>query len=159
MSRYIPDDIKSIIWRRDGGRCIVCGSNKDLEYDHIIPFSKGGATTKNNLQLLCKKHNRQKKDFIDAGFIVSKNITDWMKENLLEELLNDIENELEDFYEEEMAWFKGYIIKGDKKTEFDDKKGREEYLEYYNYRKEQIKYGRKIVELIRNKKITIEGFK
>mgnify|MGYP006168211357 CR=1 FL=1 len=33
-----------------------------LEYDHIVPFSKGGKTTFRNLQLLCRTHNRMKSD-------------------------------------------------------------------------------------------------
>ena len=35
---------------------------EDMEADHIIPWSKGGKTTDDNLQMLCKRHNRIKKD-------------------------------------------------------------------------------------------------
>ena len=38
----------------------ICGSNEDLEYDHIVPYSRGGKTTYRNLQLLCQRHNRMK---------------------------------------------------------------------------------------------------
>ena len=59
-SRKIPQSVKDNVWRRDKGRCVECGSNKDLEFDHIIPFSKGGANTYRNLQLLCESCNRKK---------------------------------------------------------------------------------------------------
>jgi hypothetical protein len=58
--QQIPQHIKTAVWQRDQGRCIQCGSNQYLEYDHIIPLSKGGATSMNNLQLLCRKCNSQK---------------------------------------------------------------------------------------------------
>ena len=48
------------VWRRDNGRCVVCGSQEKLEYDHIIPISMGGSNTERNIQLLCEKHNRSK---------------------------------------------------------------------------------------------------
>jgi flagellar biosynthesis chaperone FliJ len=57
---YIPDDVKIFVWRRDEGRCVKCGSQENLEFDHIIPFSKGGNSTARNLQLLCEKCNRSK---------------------------------------------------------------------------------------------------
>jgi 5-methylcytosine-specific restriction endonuclease McrA len=42
------------MWRSiDGGQCVQCRSNFDIQYDHIIPFSTGGATTIENLQILC----------------------------------------------------------------------------------------------------------
>lgn len=60
----IPDDVKLIVWRRDQGRCVKCGSNVELQYDHIIPFSRGGANTVANLQILCGRCNRAKSDSI-----------------------------------------------------------------------------------------------
>jgi len=60
----IPQDIMDKVWNRDGGKCVKCGSQENLEFDHIIPFSKGGATTYRNLQLLCKKCNLKKLDNI-----------------------------------------------------------------------------------------------
>jgi len=56
----IPDSVKSFVWNRDGGKCVKCGSRENLEFDHIIPLSKGGSNTARNIQLLCEKCNRQK---------------------------------------------------------------------------------------------------
>jgi hypothetical protein len=56
----IPDDIKLLVWERDHGKCVKCGSNVELQYDHIIPFALGGANTPENLQVLCGKCNRAK---------------------------------------------------------------------------------------------------
>ena len=58
--RSIPDDVKTFVWKRDDGVCINCGSNENLEYDHIIPVSKGGSSTARNIQLLCEECNRSK---------------------------------------------------------------------------------------------------
>jgi len=56
----IPNELANAVWNRDGGRCCFCNSNENLEFDHIIPVSKGGATTFQNLQLLCKPCNIRK---------------------------------------------------------------------------------------------------
>lgn len=56
----IPSDVKKAVWKRDGGKCVYCGSQVDLEYDHIIPIAKGGSSTTQNIQILCKKCNRKK---------------------------------------------------------------------------------------------------
>lgn len=63
-SRRIRQSTKDKVWRRDEGKCVECGSNENLEFDHIIPFSKGGANTYRNIQLLCQNCNRSKSDKI-----------------------------------------------------------------------------------------------
>jgi hypothetical protein len=64
VDRRISTQTKNAVWRRDGGRCVECGSQERLEYDHIIPVSKGGSNTERNIQLLCEKCNRKKNDKI-----------------------------------------------------------------------------------------------
>ena len=59
-TRSIPQDVKIAVSVRDQGRCVQCGSAEDLHYDHKIPWSKGGANTANNIQLLCGTCNRRK---------------------------------------------------------------------------------------------------
>ena len=56
----IPDEVKIFVWQRDKGKCVKCGSNKNLEFDHIIPLSLGGSNTARNIQLLCEDCNREK---------------------------------------------------------------------------------------------------
>lgn len=59
-TRSIPQDVKIQVAVRDQGRCRQCGSAQDLHYDHVIPWSRGGANTVNNIQLLCGPCNRRK---------------------------------------------------------------------------------------------------
>jgi 5-methylcytosine-specific restriction endonuclease McrA len=58
----IPKEVRKAVFDREGGRCVECGSTFDLQYDHILPFALGGATTVENLQLLCSTCNQEKSD-------------------------------------------------------------------------------------------------
>jgi SAD/SRA domain/HNH endonuclease len=59
--RIIPSHVKVAVWQRDGGVCVQCGSNQNLHFDHILPYSKGGTSdSSENIQLLCMRHNIQK---------------------------------------------------------------------------------------------------
>lgn len=64
ISRHISQQVKDLVWNRDNGQCRECGSNERLEFDHIIPFAKGGSNTYRNIQLLCEPCNRTKSDKI-----------------------------------------------------------------------------------------------
>ncbi len=64
-TRMIPSEVKAAVWKRDGGKCVVCGATTNLHFDHIIPFSKGGSSlVAENIQLMCAKHNLAKRDKI-----------------------------------------------------------------------------------------------
>jgi hypothetical protein len=56
----IPEAVRMFVWQRDQGKCVKCGSQVNLEFDHIIPVADGGADTERNIQLLCERCNREK---------------------------------------------------------------------------------------------------
>jgi hypothetical protein len=56
----IPERVRHEVWRRDRGTCVQCGSRQRLEFDHIIPVSRGGSNTTRNLELRCEPCNRRK---------------------------------------------------------------------------------------------------
>ena len=50
---------------KQGGVCPKCGGHfayEDMQGDHVTPWSRGGHTEYGNLQMLCKKCNREKSD-------------------------------------------------------------------------------------------------
>lgn len=52
------------IFKRDGFECVYCGSKKDLTLDHVLPKSKGGNDSWDNLVSCCKKCNNEKDDLL-----------------------------------------------------------------------------------------------
>jgi len=60
----IPEDVKLLVWARDGGCCVRCGSKQELHFDHIIPVAKGGGNSEANIQILCQMCNLKKSDRI-----------------------------------------------------------------------------------------------
>lgn len=64
VKRAFPEDVKQRVYRKQEGRCAHCGRKfdiKDMQADHITPWSKGGHTIEENCQMLCAKCNNQKK--------------------------------------------------------------------------------------------------
>ena len=63
--RAFTDSQKRAAFERQGGVCPKCGKRfafEEMEGDHIIPWSKGGKTVPENLQMLCKLDNATKGD-------------------------------------------------------------------------------------------------
>lgn len=80
-SRYIPNDVKSLVMIRDNSTCKMCGRSVTQDHikihlDHIVPLEWGGTTTSDNLQCLCKDCNEGKKNWV-----ASENPTLMMKLN------------------------------------------------------------------------------
>lgn len=62
--RHVPRDIMLKVVRRDGQICQICQKpvrDEEVEFDHIIPFSRGGPATADNLRLTCRSCNRKKR--------------------------------------------------------------------------------------------------
>ena len=61
-----PGDMAAVLkYARDGGRCTFtsdighrCEERKDLEFDHIDPYARGGEATVSGIRLLCRAHNQ-----------------------------------------------------------------------------------------------------
>lgn len=65
-TRLIPSQVKKDVWKRDQGKCVLCGESKNLHFDHDLPFSRGGTSLSvNNVRLLCVKCNLRKSDKIE----------------------------------------------------------------------------------------------
>lgn len=60
VKERIPGAVRRAVYERDAYRCVVCGTWLDLTLDHIVPESKGGQATVDNLQTMCRSHNSQK---------------------------------------------------------------------------------------------------
>ena len=56
----IPRTLAKQVFERDEYRCRACKTHVDLTVDHVHPESKGGATSFDNLQTLCKPCNSRK---------------------------------------------------------------------------------------------------
>lgn len=80
--RRIPQRVKDLVWRRDGGQCVHrepdgqrCAERGGLEYDHIVPYALGGPSNNPaNIRLLCKAHN-----LIWARRVLGQAATKWSR--------------------------------------------------------------------------------
>jgi 5-methylcytosine-specific restriction endonuclease McrA len=69
-TRTITVRLRFMVLKRDNFKCCACGASPakdpsvELHIDHIIPWSKGGETTIDNLQTLCSKCNLGKSDLM-----------------------------------------------------------------------------------------------
>ena len=68
---YIPVNLKDQIQQQDRGRCCYCltqeiNSGIALSFDHILPQSRGGTTSFENVCLACRSCNEFKSDQVEA---------------------------------------------------------------------------------------------
>lgn len=63
ISRNIPLSVKFKVFRRDNQVCQQCGKNvafDEINFDHIIPWSKGGSSDESNIRMLCEACNKKR---------------------------------------------------------------------------------------------------
>ena len=82
--RHIPAAVRCEVWSRDSGRCAFigphgrCSETGFLEFHHVVPYARGGASDAVNLELRCRAHNgyEAERDFGEARPIDSRSTPD-----------------------------------------------------------------------------------
>ena len=85
----IPKKVKKIVWERDKGRCILCGSPSAAPNAHYIPRSQSGLGIPENVVTLCLKCHME---YDNSGLrntlkqqikaYLTEQYPDWSEENL-----------------------------------------------------------------------------
>jgi hypothetical protein len=81
-TRHVPAAVRRKVWARDCGRCRFegpagrCRETGFLEFHHVVPYSSGGDTTVDNLELRCAAHNRYEAE-PDFGLFVRERQPAW----------------------------------------------------------------------------------
>jgi 5-methylcytosine-specific restriction endonuclease McrA len=69
LRRYVHLPYKGVmmtrqnIFKRDNHSCVYCGTSEDLTLDHLVPKSRGGKSSWDNLVTACKRCNAKKGDY------------------------------------------------------------------------------------------------
>ena len=62
--RSLSIHVRRVVIERDGERCRYCGSaDGPFEFDHVLPWSRGGGDTVENIVRACLPCNRAKRDY------------------------------------------------------------------------------------------------
>jgi hypothetical protein len=74
VSRHIPRPMQFRVLKRDNQICAMCAKpvlDRNIHFDHIIPWSKGGPTEEHNIRLLCDDCNRKRGASFEGEHLVS----------------------------------------------------------------------------------------
>lgn len=74
ISRNIPQVVKLRVFRRDNSVCQICGENvalDEINYDHIIPWSKGGSSDEGNIRILCESCNKKRSNNFENEYLIA----------------------------------------------------------------------------------------
>ena len=72
IGRNIPRPVMLRVVRRDNNQCQLCGQvlrDDEIEFDHIIPISKGGSSEEQNLRVTCIDCNRKRRNSKDEKLL------------------------------------------------------------------------------------------
>lgn len=96
QARQIGDADKKAVLERQGLRCFIDNhpieSEADVEYDHIQPFSESGVTVIDNIAVVCKRHNRDKRNLSLSEYrdrLALRRFFEGARKRRLDDLLQD----------------------------------------------------------------------
>lgn len=72
------EDIRKLIFKYYGKECRYCDrvlTHNNMVFDHIIPLSKNGPSTKDNIQIICKSSNGMKGSLEEKHFLL---LLEWL---------------------------------------------------------------------------------
>jgi hypothetical protein len=73
ISRAVPRSVQFRVLKRENQICSACGhsvQDRDVEFDHVIPWSKGGSSDEANVRLLCRPCNRKRRAEFENEFLI-----------------------------------------------------------------------------------------
>lgn len=73
ITRHIPRPTQFRVLKRENQICQVCSKSvkdEEIEFDHIIPWSKGGSSEESNIRLLCSGCNRKRGNNYEEDYLV-----------------------------------------------------------------------------------------
>ena len=86
----ISQKVKEAVWERDGGRCIICHSNRAMPNSHFIRRSQGGLGIEENIVTMCQRCHSMYDQYIDRenmeAYIenyLRSHYPDWDREKLV----------------------------------------------------------------------------
>lgn len=94
INRNISREVLLKVYSRDKQICQICNITipyDEIEYDHIIPWSKGGGSNESNIRLVCSSCNKKRGNQFEDDFLVSRiNGHDNKFHELNLDMLNDL---------------------------------------------------------------------
>ncbi|UWD49207.1 HNH endonuclease [Clostridioides difficile] len=73
ISRNIPQVVKLKVFKRDGQVCQLCRKNiceEEINFDHVIPWSKGGSSDESNIRVLCEECNKKRSNNFENEYLI-----------------------------------------------------------------------------------------
>ncbi len=101
ISRNIPRPTQFRVLKRDNQICRDCGKavqDEDIEFDHLIPWSKGGSSEESNIRLLCRECNRKRSNNFEDEYL-SRSLRDHTMKQTGFEILEGLFNFVEFYHE------------------------------------------------------------
>jgi len=80
ITRHISRTTQFRVMKRENQICQICSKSvidNNIEFDHVIPWSKGGSSDESNIRLLCSVCNKKRGNKFEEEYLISS-ISDFL---------------------------------------------------------------------------------